>query len=44
MKGLIKKEKGLMDMDNCMVIARREGGMKGLNFNGKKYNKNLKNK
>ena len=37
-EGLSKKEKGLMDMDNSVVITagRRK---KGLNGNGKQYNK-----
>ena len=35
MEGWSKKEKGLMDMDNSMVIAGGEGSMKGLNSNGK---------
>ena len=38
MEGLGKKEKGLMDMDNSVVIAGREGSIRGLNSNGK-YNK-----
>ena len=38
MEGLIKKEKGLMDMDSSAVIAV-VGGVKGLNGNGKKSNK-----
>ena len=38
MEGLSKKEKGLMDMDNSVVIAQG-GGVRGLNGNGKKYNK-----
>ena len=33
-EGLSKKEKGLMDMDNNVVIME-EGGIKGLNDNGK---------
>ena len=38
-----KKEKGLMDMDDGVAIARwggTVGGTRGLNGNGKKYNKN----
>ena len=31
-----KKEKGLMDMDNRVVIAVGGGSIKGLNINGKK--------
>ena len=38
MEGLSKKEKGLMDMDNSVVIAGG-GGIKGLKDNVKKYNK-----
>ena len=35
MEGLSKKEKGLMDMDNSVVIAGgRRGGVRGLNDNG----------
>ena len=34
MEGLSKREKGLMDMDNSVVIAR-ERGVRGLNGNGK---------
>ena len=30
-----KKEKGLMDLDNSVVIAGGEGGIRGLNSNGK---------
>ena len=39
MEGLSKKGKGLMD--NSVVIAggREEGSIRGLNGNGKKYNK-----
>ena len=37
--GLSKKEKGLMDMDNSVVIAGRRG-VRGLNGNGKNINKN----
>ena len=33
MEGLSKNEKGLMDMDNSVVIAG--GGIRGLNGNGK---------
>ena len=40
MEGLSKKEKGLMDMDNSVEIAvGREGGIRELNGNGKKYKK-----
>ena len=36
MKGLSKKEKVLMDMDNTVVIAGGMGkGIRGLNDNGK---------
>ena len=41
MKGLIKKEKGLMDMDNSVVIAG-EGGIVALNGNVKHTIKKLK--
>ena len=34
MEGLSKKEEGLMDMDNSVVIARA-GAIRGLNVNGK---------
>ena len=37
MEGFSKKEKGLWDMDNSVVIAG-EGGIRGLHGNGKKYN------
>ena len=33
MEGLSKKEKGLMDMDNSVVMAG--GNVRGLNGNGK---------
>ena len=36
MEGLSKKEKGLMDMDNNVVIAE---GTRGISCNGKNYNK-----
>ena len=39
MEGLSKKEKGLRDMDNSVVIAEGRRGIKGLNDNGKKHNK-----
>ena len=39
MEGLNRKEKGLMDMDNSVVIAG-EGGIKGKNGNGKNTIKN----
>ena len=35
MEGLNKKEKGLMDMDNSVVTAGGQGGIRGLNGNGK---------
>ena len=38
-EGLSKKEKGLMDVDNCVVIAGEEGGIRGLNGNGKNSTK-----
>ena len=34
MAGLSKKEKGLMDMDNSVVIAGGLGDLRGLNGNG----------
>ena len=34
-EGLSKKEKGLMDMDHSVVIARERGSLRGLNGNGK---------
>ena len=34
-EGLSKKEEGLRDMDNRVVTAGRQGGIKGLNGNGK---------
>ena len=40
MEGLSKKEKGLMDVDNSVVIAGGEGGIRGLNGNGKNTIKN----
>ena len=40
MEGLSKKEKGLMDVDNSVVIAGGEGGIRGLNVNGKNTIKN----
>ena len=40
MERFSKKEKGLMDMDNSVVIAGVGGDIRGLNGNGKKYNKN----
>ena len=43
MEGLNKKEKGLMDMDNCVVIEVG-GDISGLNGNGKNTIKHLKNK
>ena len=34
-----EKEKGLMNIDNSVVIAQHgEGGIRGLNSNRKKYN------
>ena len=38
MEGLSKKEKGFMDMDNSVVIAKGQSGIRGLNGNKKKYN------
>ena len=38
MEGLSKKEKGLMGMDNSVVITV-ERGLQGVYGNGKKYNK-----
>ena len=35
MGALSKKEKGLMDMDNGVVIVGREEAVRGLNGNGK---------
>ena len=35
MKGLSKKEKGLMDVDNSVVTAGGEESIRGLNGNGK---------
>ena len=35
MEGLSTKEKGLMDMDNSVVIAGVEGALRGQNGNGK---------
>ena len=35
MGGLSKKEKGLMDMDNGVVIVGRAEAVRGLNGNGK---------
>ena len=35
MEGLIKKERGLMDMDNTVVIARVRGVIRGLKGNEK---------
>ena len=37
-EGLSKKEKGLMDMDNSVVVAGG-GGIRELNGDGKKYYK-----
>ena len=34
-----KKVKGLMDVDNSVVIAGEEGGIRGLNGNGKNSTK-----
>ena len=42
MEGLSKKEKGLMDMDNSVVIAG--GDIRGLNSNGKIQYKLFKKK
>ena len=41
---LSKKEKGLMGMDNSVVIAGGEGSMSVLNGNGKNYNNCFLNK
>ena len=42
MEELSKKEEGLMGMDNSVVIAGiGEEGVRGLNDNRKKYNKNI---
>ena len=35
MEGLSKKEKGLVDMDNSVVIAGGRRGLRGLNGNEK---------
>ena len=35
-EGLSKKEKGLMNMDNLVVIAVEDRNVRGLNGNGKK--------
>ena len=40
-EGSSKMEKGLMDTDNMVVIAGG-GGIRGLNGNRKKYNKDYK--
>ena len=37
-RGIEQKKTGLMDMDYSVVIAEG-GGIRGLNGNGKKYNK-----
>ena len=38
MEGLSKKEKGVIGMDNSMVMGVGcSGGIRGLNGNGKKY-------
>ena len=39
-EGSKKKEKGLMDQDNSVVITGGEEVIRGLNGNGKKYNQN----
>ena len=39
MEGLSKKKKGLMDMDNSVVIAVGEAGVRGLNGNRKNTRK-----
>ena len=39
MEGLSNKEKRLMDMDNNVVIVGDSGDIRGLNDNGKIYNK-----
>ena len=36
---LSRKEKGLMDMDNSVVITEREGTIRGPIGKGKKYNR-----
>ena len=35
-EGLSKKEKGLMDMDNSVLVAGGKRGIRRLNGNGKK--------
>ena len=40
--GLNWKEKGLAPRDNSVVVARGPEGIRGLNVNGKKYNKDKK--
>ena len=44
MEELSKKEKGLMGMDNSVVIAGGEGSRSVLNGNGKNYNNCFLNK
>ena len=39
MEGLCKKENGLLDMDNSVVLAGGQWDIKGLNGSVKKYNK-----
>ena len=39
MEVLSKKEKGLIGMDNSVVIVMGRGSIMWLNDNGKKYNK-----
>ena len=42
MEGLSKKEKGITNVDNSVVISGAGvGGVKGVNGKGKKYNKNI---
>ena len=41
MEALSKKETGLVDMNNRVVIAGQRGSIGGLNGNGTKYNKDI---
>ena len=43
MEGLSRKEKGFMDTDNSVVTVGVGGGVRGLNGNGEKSNKNFQN-
>ena len=43
-EGSSEREKGLMDMDNQVVIAGGEGCLRGLNGNGKNMIKKFKSK